>query len=88
MKKSKFTETQIIAILKEQESGMKVAEICRKHGITDQTFYNWKKKYDGLSADELRRLKDLEQENFRLKRIVADQAIDIQVLKDITSKKW
>ncbi|MBK8873942.1 MAG: transposase [Bacteroidetes bacterium] len=65
---------------------MKVAEICRKHGITDQTFYNWKKKYDGLSADELRRLKDLEQENFRLKRIVADQAIDIQVLKDITSK--
>jgi len=88
MKKSKFTETQIIAILKEQENGLKVAEICRKHSITDQTFYNWKKKYDGLSAEELRRLKELEQENGRLKRIVADQALDIQILKDVNSKKW
>lgn len=88
MKKTKFTEEQILAILKEQENGLKVAEICRKHGIVDQTFYNWKKKYDGLSADELRRLKELEQENSRLKRIVADQALDIQILKDVNSKKW
>lgn len=88
MKKTKFTEEQIIAILKEQENGLKVAEICRKHGIVDQTFYNWKKKYDGLSVEELRRLKDLEQENSRLKRIVADQALDIQILKDVNSKKW
>ena len=88
MKKSKFTEEQIIAILKEQENGLKVAEICRKYGIVDQTFYNWKKKYDGLSVEELRRLKGLEQENSRLKRIVADQAIDIQILKDVNSKKW
>jgi len=88
MKKSKFTESQIIAILKEQEAGLKVAEICRKHGITDQTFYNWKKKYDGLSAEELRRLKDLEQENSRLKRAVAELTLDNQILKDINSKKW
>lgn len=88
MKKSKFTESQIIAILKEQETGLKVAEICRKHGITDQTFYNWKKKYDGLSAEELRRLKDLEQENSRLKRAVAELTLDNQILKDVNSKKW
>lgn len=65
-----------------------MADICRKHGIVDQTFYNWKKKYDGLSVTELRRLRELEQENSRLKRIVADQALDIQILKDINSKKW
>jgi len=88
MKSTKFTEEQIIAILKEQANGLKVADICRKHGIVDQTFYNWKKKYDGLSVTELRRLRELEQENSRLKRIVADQALDIQILKDINSKKW
>ena len=88
MKKSKFTEAQIIAILKEQDQGQKVTEICRHHGIADQTFHNWKKKYGGLTADELRRLKELEGENSRLKRIVADQALDIQILKDVNSKKW
>jgi putative transposase len=88
MKKSKFTEEQIVSILKEQEQGLKVSEICRKHGIADQTFHNWKKKYGNLSEDELRRLKELEYENSRLKRIVADQALDIQILKDVNSKKW
>ena len=88
MKKSKFTEEQIVSILKEQEQGLKVSEICRKHGIADQTFHNWKKKYGNLNVDELRRLKQLEYENSRLKRIVADQALDIQILKDVNSKKW
>lgn len=88
MKKSRFNEGQIISILKEQYQGIKVADICRKHGISEQTFHNWKKKYDGLGVDELRRLKELEQENSRLKRLVADQALDIQILKDVNSKKW
>lgn len=88
MKKSKFTEEQIISILKEQEQGLKVAEICRKHGISDQTFHNWKKKYGGLDVDELRRLKELEQENSRLKRAVAELTLDVQILKDVNSKKW
>ncbi len=88
MKKSRFTEEQIISILKEQEQGLKVAEICRKHGLSDQTFHNWKKKYGGLTVDELRRMKELEQENSRLKRAVADLTLDVQILKDINSKKW
>ena len=88
MKKSRFTEEQIIAILKEQEQGLKVAEICRKHGLSDQTFHNWKKKYGGLTVDELRRMKELEQENSRLKRAVAELTLDVQILKDINSKKW
>jgi putative transposase len=88
MKKSKFTEEQIIAILKEQDQGLKVAEICRKHGLSDQTFHNWKKKYGGLTVDELRRMKDLEQENSRLKRAVAELTLDVQILKDVNSKKW
>ena len=88
MKKSKFTEEQIISILKEQEQGLKVAEICRKHGIADQTFHNWKKKYGGLTVDELRRLKELEQENSRLKRAVADLTLDNQILRHVNSKKW
>ena len=88
MKTSRFTEEQIISILKEQDQGLKVAEICRKHGISDQTFHNWKKKYGGLTVDELRRMKDLEQENSRLKRAVADLTLDVQILKDVNSKKW
>lgn len=88
MKKTRFTEEQIISILKEQEQGLKVAEICRKHGIADQTFHNWKKKYGGLTVDELRRMKELEQENSRLKRAVADLTLDVQILKDVNSKKW
>ena len=88
MKKSKFTEEQIISILKEQEEGMKVSEICRKHGIADQTFHNWKKKYGGLTVNELRRMRELEQENSRLKHAVADLTLDNQILRDVNSKKW
>jgi putative transposase len=89
MKKSKFTEEQIIGILKEQEqSNTKVADIGRKHGISEQTFHNWKKKYGGLTVDELRRMKELEQENSRLKRAVAELTLDVQILKDVNSKKW
>ena len=88
MKKSRFTEEQIISILKEQDQDMKVADICRKHGISDQTFHNWKKKYGGLTENELRRMRELEQENSRLKRAVAELTLDNQILKDINSKKW
>lgn len=88
MKKTKFTELQIIAVLKEQELGMKVVDLCRKHGISEQTFHNWKKKYGGLTVSELGRMRELEQENSRLKRLAADQALDIQILKDVNSKKW
>ncbi|GAB1448063.1 MAG: transposase [Bacteroidetes bacterium] len=88
MKKSRFTEAQILAILNEQEQGQKVAEICRKHGISEPTFQNWKKKYSGMTLDELKRLKQLEEENSRLKRAVAELTLDNQILKDINSKKW
>jgi putative transposase len=88
MKKSKFTESQIIGILKEQEQGVKVSELCRQHGISDATFYNWKSKYGGMNVDELRRLRDLEQENARLKKIIANQSLDIDIMKDVISKKW
>jgi putative transposase len=88
MKKSRFSEEAIIAILKEQEKGTKVPDICRQNNISEQTFLNWKKKYGGLALNELRRLQELERENSRLKRIVADQALDIQILKDVNSKKW
>jgi putative transposase len=86
MKKSKFTESQIIGILREQEQGLKVADICRKHGISDATFYNWKSKYAGMTVDELKRLKELEQENARLKKIVANQSLEIDIIKDLLKK--
>lgn len=88
MKKSKFTESQIIGILKEQEQGVKVSDLCRQHGISDATFYNWKSKYGGMNVDELRRLRELEQENARLKKIIANQSLDIDIMKDVISKKW
>jgi putative transposase len=88
MKNSRFTTEQIIAILKEAEAGMPVKELCRKHGISDATLYNWKAKYGGMAVSEARRLKELEDENRRLKKLVADQALDIQMLKEITAKKW
>ena len=86
--KSRFSEEQIIGILKQQESGRRVAEICREQNISPKTFSAWKGKYGGLSINEAQRLRHLEAENAKLKRIVADQALDIVVLKDINSKNW
>lgn len=88
MKKTRFTEAQIIGILNEQEQGVKVSDLCRKHGISDATFYNWKSKYGGMKVDELKRLRELEQENARLKKIIANQSLDIDIMKDVISKKW
>jgi len=83
MRKSRFSEEQIIAILAEGERGAVVSELCRRHGITETTFYRWRQKYGGMSVSEARRLEQLEEENARLKRIVADQALNLQVLKDL-----
>ena len=88
MKKKRFSEEQIIAVLKEAEAGAKVMDLCRKHGISDATFYNWKAKYAGMTVAELRRLRELEAENAKLKRIVADQQLDISALKDLLGRKW
>jgi putative transposase len=87
MKKTKFTEEQIAFALKQAETGTSVQEVIRKLGISEQTFYNWKKKYGGLGPSELRRLKQLEEENHRLKRMVADLSLDKQMLQDVLSKK-
>jgi putative transposase len=88
MKRSRFTEEQIIGMLKEHEAGMKTAEICRKHGISEATFYNYKAKYGGLEVSDARRLKGLEEENAKLKKLLAEQMLDNAVLKDLASKKW
>jgi len=88
MKKSKFTETQIVSILKEAEAGIGVQEICRKHGISSPTYYKWKSKYGGLEASELKRIKDLESENAKLKRMYADMALENTALKDLIEKKF
>ena len=88
MKRSKFSDEQILAIVKEGEAGRKVADLCRTHGITDQTYYRWKAKYGGLERSELQRLKQIEDENRRLKHIVAEQTLDIQALKAVVAKKW
>lgn len=88
MKKSKFTESQILKVLKSQEEGKKVSELCREFGISEPTFYNWKSKYGGMSLSELQRVKELEAENARLKRLVADLSLDNQILKEVNSKKW
>jgi len=88
MKKIKFSESQILAILKEQDQGLKVSDICRNHGISDATFYNWKNKYSGMSVSELKRLKELEYENSRLKRMYANLSLENEALKDIVTKKF
>jgi putative transposase len=88
MKKTKFIETQIVKAIKEAENGRPVSEISRELGINPQTFYNWKKKYSGMDGDQLKRLKELEEENLKLKTMYADAALDIKMLKDVLSKKW
>jgi putative transposase len=88
MRKSRFTTEQIVGFLKEQEAGAKISDICRRLGISDNTFHRWKRKYGGLEVPDARRLKQLEEENRALKRIVADQALNLQVVKDLLGKKW
>lgn len=88
MKGKRYSEEQVIRILKEIESGKSVRDVCREHGVSEQTVYRWRNKYGGMEVPELRRLKELEEENRRLKAVVADQAVDIQLLKEINAKKW
>ena len=88
MKRIRFTEEQIIAVLREAESGTAVKELCRRAGISAVTFYRWKSKFEGMDISEIRRLRLLEDENVRLKKIVAQQALDIDALKAVVSKKW
>lgn len=88
MKKSQFSEEQIIGVLREWSAGAKVAELIRRHGVTEQTLYRWRTKYGGLQVSEMKRLRTLEDENRQLKRLVADQALNLQVVKDLLGKKW
>ena len=88
MKRKRHTEEQIIAIPKEHEAGVKTADLCRKHGISEASFYNWKAKYGGLEVSEAKRLRGLESENARLKKLLADAMLDNAALKDLLAKKW
>jgi putative transposase len=88
MKGSRFSEEQIIVILREQEAGATTADVCRKHGISEATFYKWKAKFGGLEVSDAKRLKALEDENGKLKKLLAEAMLDIAVLKDINSRKW
>ena len=88
MKRSRFSEEQIIGVLKEHEAGLPTAEVCRRHGISPATFYKWKSKFGGMEVSEAKRLRALEDENAKLKKLLAEAMLDIAVLKDITGKKW
>ncbi len=88
MKASRFSEEQVIGILREQESGMRTADVCRRHGISAATFYKWKSKFGGMDVSEARRLRTLEAENARLKKLLAEAMLDVAMLKDVASKKW
>jgi putative transposase len=88
MKRSRFTEEQIIGILKEQEAGQRTADVCRRHGISEATFYKYKSKYGGLQVSDMKRLRALESENAQLKKLLAETMLDNAVLKDVNSKKW
>jgi len=88
MRKSRFTEEQIIGILKQQESGQTTADVCRRHGISDATFYKWKAKFGGLEVSEAKRLRALEDENAKLKKLLAEAMLDVAMLRDVASKKW
>ena len=88
MKRSRFSEEQIIAILREQESGVATAEVCRKHGVSSATFYKWKAKFGGMEVSDARRLRTLEAENAKLKKLLAEAMLDNAILKDVAGKKW
>ena len=88
MKRSRFSDEQIIGVLKEHEAGAATADVCRRHGISGATFYKWKSKFGGLEVTEAKRLRTLEEENARLKKLLAEAMLDIAVLKDISAKKW
>ena len=88
MKGKRYTEEQIVRILKELEKGKPVAELCREHGVSEQSVYRWRTKFGGMDVSDVQRLRQLQDENSRLKKLVADQALDIQLLKEINSKKW
>jgi putative transposase len=88
MKRSRFTESQIVAVLKEGEAGMPVAELCRNHGVSDATYYQWKSKYSGVQVSELTRLRELEAENAKLKRMYADLALENAAIKDVLNRKF
>jgi putative transposase len=88
MKRKRHTEEQIIAVLKEADHGVPPKDLCRKHGISETTFYKWRQKFGGMEVSDAKRLRELEDENRRLKKLVADQALDIQMLRDVNAKKW
>lgn len=88
MKRNTFSESQILEVLKEQDAGIKVADICRKHGISDATFFNWRKRYGGMTMSEIKRVKELEEENSRLKRMYANLSLEHEAVKDLIAKKF